>query len=134
MNLSKRYGSLSEYEKKRDFKKTDEPKPEKSLKKLKYRFVIQLHKAKKAGDHFDLRLENDNGTLSSWVIPKHKFPKNNEKILAIKTEDHPIDYIDFSGEIKGGYGKGVVEIYDKGHYDEIKRTNTVIVFTLNGKK
>ena len=124
--------SLSEYESKRDFDKTDEPKPEKE-KKNKYRFVIQLHKADKAGEHFDLRLENDNGSMSSWVIPKHHLPKDKEKLLAIKVEDHPVSYMKFEGEIKSGYGKGTVKIYDSGTYEEIDGGNSK-VFKLNGKK
>jgi hypothetical protein len=61
-----------------------------------------IHKAKKAGEHFDLRLENDDGTMSSWAIPKARLPHNKEKLLAQKTEDHPISYNKFKGEIPEG--------------------------------
>ncbi len=127
------FSSLSEYESKRNLNDSKEPKAEKE-KENKYRFVIQLHKADRAGEHFDLRLENDNGTLSSWSIPKHHMPKNNEKLLAIKTEDHPISYINFKGKIEKGYGKGKVEIYDKGTYEEVKQTKSLFIFSLKGKK
>jgi bifunctional non-homologous end joining protein LigD len=125
---------LSVYKKKRDFDETKEPEG-KAEKENKYRFVIQLHKAKKAKDHFDLRLENDKGAMSSWAIPKHKMPKDKEKLLAISTEDHPISYMKFEGKIpEGSYGAGEVEIYDSGKYEEIEKTKSKIVFKLNGKK
>jgi len=126
-------GSLSQYKKKRDFIETPEPKGKKS-KKNQHRFVIQKHDADKAGLHFDLRLENDKGTLSSWSIPKHKLPSGSEKLLAVKTEDHPIEYMDFKGKIPSGYGKGNVKIHDKGTYKELDKSTNKIIFTLRGKK
>lgn len=126
--------SLSKYKSKRNLKKSPEPKGKKEKEKNKYRFVIQLHKAEKAGDHFDLRLENDKGSMTSWVIPKNHLPKNKEKLLAIKTENHPISYMDFKGIIPEGYGKGKVSIHDSGVYEEIEKESSKIVFKLNGKK
>ncbi len=123
---------LSKYKKIRDFSKTKEPEG-KTKGGNKYRFVIQLHDA--TNKHFDLRLENDNGAMSSWAVPKHKLPKGKERLLAIKTEDHPIEYMKFKGEIpEGEYGAGTVEIYDSGSYEELESSNNKIVFKLNGKK
>jgi DNA ligase D-like protein (predicted 3'-phosphoesterase) len=126
-------GSLSEYQKKRKFDNTDEPDG-KVEKKNKHRFVIQLHEADRAKTHFDLRLENDDGAMSSWAVPKHKLP-TKEKLLAVKTEDHPVSYNKFEGEIpKGEYGAGTVEIYDSGTYEEIEWSPSKIIFKLKGKK
>jgi DNA ligase D-like protein (predicted 3'-phosphoesterase) len=133
--LSKRAADpLSTYKKKRQFNETPEPEG-KAEGKNQHRFVIQRHKAKKAGEHFDLRLENDDGTMSSWAIPKHKLPSKGEKLLATKTEDHPISYNKFKGEIpEGEYGAGTVDIHDSGKYEEIKWSGSTIKFKLNGKK
>lgn len=130
--LSKKAG-LDEYNKKRNFDETPEPEG-KIEKKNKHRFVIQNHNAEKAKRHFDLRLENDDGTLSSWAVPKHKLPSGKEKLLAIKTEDHPISYMKFEGEIPSGYGKGDMKIHDAGTYKELENSENKIIFKLNGKK
>jgi DNA ligase D-like protein (predicted 3'-phosphoesterase) len=125
---------LSKYKKKREFKETPEPEGEVSNGN-KHRFVIQRHKAKKAGEHFDLRLENDDGALSSWSIPKHKLPSGKEKLLAVKTEDHPVSYMKFKGEIpEGEYGAGNMEIHDSGAYDEVEWSRSKIIFKLKGKR
>jgi len=126
---------LAKYQGKREFDKTTEPKGKESEGGNRYRFVIQLHHAKKAGDHYDLRLENDEGALSSWSIPKHRLPKGKEKLLAVRTEDHPVEYLKFKGEIPAGeYGVGTMEIHDSGTYEEIEAGKTKIVFCLKGKK
>ena len=124
---------LFTYKEKRNFDETLEPEGEVEDKN-KHRFVIQFHDAEKAKQHFDLRLENDDGTMSSWAIPKHRLPKNKDKLLAIKTEDHPISYMKFEGEIPSGYGKGNVKIYDSGTYEEIEKSKNKIIFKLKGKK
>jgi len=125
---------LATYKKKREFDETPEPEGEEA-KENKHRFVIQRHKADRAGEHFDLRLENDDGAMTSWAIPKHKLPKGKEKLLAMKTEDHPISYNKFEGTIpKGEYGAGTVEVYDSGTYEEIEWGKTKIVFKFKGKK
>ncbi len=105
---------LGLYHEKRDFTKTSEPvgKVQKSGKKL--RFCIQFHVARRA--HYDFRLEHK-GVLLSFAIPKGFSFDPKVKRLAVHVEDHPLDYIDFEGEIaKGNYGAGSVEIFDKGFY------------------
>lgn len=109
--------SLTKYNKKRDFTKTKEPKG-KVKNEGENRFVIQYHQAR--AKHYDFRLEH-NGALISWAIPKGLSPDPKDKRLAVKVEDHPVDYMDFEGVIpKGNYGAGTVEIYDKGYYLPIK--------------
>lgn len=126
---------LSKYKNKRDEDETPEPEGKVEKGKNKHRFVIQKHDAKVAKTHYDLRLENDEGTMTSWAIPKHKLPKGKEKLLAMKTEDHPLSYRTFSGTIpEGEYGAGKVSIHDSGIYEEIEWGKNKIVFKLNGKK
>jgi len=133
--LSKRAkDKLKEYKKKREFDKTPEPEGKVESGKNKYRFVIQKHDADTAGLHFDLRLENDDGAMTSFAIPKHKLPTGNEKLFVQQTEDHPIEYNKFEGEIEEGYGKGHVDIHDTGTYELIKWEKDTIKFKLYGKK
>lgn len=128
--------SLKEYKEKRDFKKTNEPKG--TLQKTQTnRFVVQLHKAR--AKHYDFRLEFG-GVLVSFAVPKGLSNKPKEKRLAVKVEDHPVDYINFEGIIpKGNYGAGTVEIFDKGNYvalDDMKKglKDGHIKVVLNGEK
>jgi DNA ligase D-like protein (predicted 3'-phosphoesterase) len=122
---------LSKYKSKRDFDETKEPEGKVEMKN-KHRFVIQSHKA--TNWHFDLRLENDNGVLQSWTIPKHKIPRASEKLLAIETEPHPVSYIKFQGEIDEGYGKGTVEIFASGTYVPIEITKDKKIFEIKTGK
>lgn len=123
--------TLEKYWQKRKFKKTPEPKG-KILKKGRNRFVVQEHWA--THHHFDFRLEME-GVLKSWAVPKGVPEKIGVKRLAVQTEDHPIDYINFEGEIpKGLYGAGVVKIFDKGKYEFIEKNGNRIIFKLKGKK
>jgi len=125
--------SLEKYWKKRNFEKTPEPKG-KIFKTRKTRFVVHDHFAEKAGHHHDFRLEME-GVLKSWAVPKLVPEEKGIKRLAIKVEDHPIDYINFKGIIpKGEYGAGKVEIFDKGNYKLIEKDENKIVFELEGKK
>lgn len=106
-----------EYMKKRDLKKSPEPKMKKK-KTGRSIFVIQKHDASHL--HYDFRLEID-GVLKSWAIPKGPSTDPKDKRLAILTEDHPIDYADFEGVIpEGNYGAGKVIVWDKGTFSNKK--------------
>jgi len=122
--------TLEKYWKKRKFEKTSEPKG-KVLKTSKNRFVVQEHWAKT--HHFDFRLEME-GVLKSWAVPKGVPGKISVKRLAISVEDHPIQYLNFEGEIPAGYGAGKVEIFDKGKYELKEKAKDRIIFELKGKK
>ena len=104
--------SLREYQKKRDFKKTAEPRLNGCLNKEGHRFIVQKHDASRL--HYDFRLEME-GVLKSWAVPKG-FPwTKGEKHLAVHVEDHPIEYAKFEGIIpKGQYGGGTVMVWDQG--------------------
>lgn len=107
--------SLKDYQRKRDFKKSAEPKGKKGGDAPL--FVIQKHDAQNL--HYDFRLSVD-GVLASWAVPKGLSTAANEKRLGIRTEDHPMDYADFEGVIpQGEYGAGTVMVWDKGEYEVI---------------
>lgn len=109
--------SLIEYNKKRNFKSTNEPKGKQSNQKTNI-FVIQYHQAR--AKHYDFRLEY-NGVLVSWAIPKGLSFDPKKKNLAVHVEDHPIDYAKFEGIIpKGNYGAGTVDIIDSGNYTPLE--------------
>lgn len=74
-------------------------------------FVVQSHYA--TSYHYDFRIQKGN-VAPSWAIPKAKFPKDKEKFLAVRTSDHPLEWMRFSGIISSGYGAGKVEIVDRG--------------------
>ncbi len=95
-------------------------------------FVVQKHNASHL--HYDFRLERERA-LKSWAIPKEPPVVPGVRRLAIKVEDHALDYADFEGEIpQGHYGAGTVEIWDKGTYGLIKADKKEIVFDLHGKR
>lgn len=107
--------SLQKYKQKRDFTTTPEPTGSKTNISKSLRFVVHKHAARNL--HYDLRLELD-GVLLSWAVPKGPSMNPHDRHLAIRTEDHPIEYLKFKGVIpKGNYGAGKIEIFDTGHYE-----------------
>jgi bifunctional non-homologous end joining protein LigD len=139
---------LDEYRDKRDFAKTSEPsgaarargkkaktsarKPSAGKRAKAPRFVIHEHSATRL--HWDLRLERD-GVLASWAVPKGlpQQPKDNR--LAVWTEDHPLEYVDFDGEIPNGeYGAGTMKIWDRGTYEVLKWEPRKIEVALHGER
>jgi bifunctional non-homologous end joining protein LigD len=129
---------IDTYNRKRDFTKTKEPRGRK-LKGKGDSFVVQKHEASRL--HWDFRLELD-GVLKSWAVPKGPSLDPDEKRLAMRTEDHPLDYGDFEGTIpKGEYGGGTVMLWDIGRWipDPRKDPSKTIEeghlhFTLEGER
>ncbi|MDD1712350.1 MAG: DNA ligase [Methanoregulaceae archaeon] len=126
---NKRAG-LDEYDAKRDFSKTPEPRARTGGPGTGSRFVVQKHLARHL--HYDLRLEVD-GVLKSWAIPRGPSMDPHEKRLAVATEDHPVAYIDFEGVIPPGeYGAGAVMVWDYGTYRNMKEEEGLPVSVAEG--
>jgi bifunctional non-homologous end joining protein LigD len=129
----------TEYERKRSFDKTPEPRGRKAKpgkgrlgEGRGNRFVVHEHHARRL--HWDLRLEHD-GALASWALPRGvpEDPKDNR--LAVRTEAHPLDYLEFAGEIpKGQYGAGKIEIWDRGTFEEEKFRDDKVIVTFAGER
>jgi bifunctional non-homologous end joining protein LigD len=131
--MKARTAKLGEYEGKRDFDATPEPPARKRRRgKGAPRFVVQEHSARRL--HWDLRLEHD-GVAASWAIPNGipEDPEENRK--AVHTEDHPLEYLDFEGEIPAGeYGAGTMRVWDRGTYECHKWEPGKVVFSFAGER
>ena len=106
---------LAKYQSMRDFTRTDEPSGKDAAAAAGNSFVIQKHAARRL--HYDFRLELD-GVLLSWSVPKGPSLSPTERRLAVRTEDHPLDYAGFEGIIPAGeYGGGAVVVWDRGTWE-----------------
>jgi bifunctional non-homologous end joining protein LigD len=127
-------GGLDVYRAKRDFDRTPEPGPDDGAgaEDDAPRFVVQEHHARRL--HWDLRLEHD-GALASWAVPRGipMDPKTNH--LAVRTEDHPLSYLEFHGEIpKGQYGAGTMTIWDQGTFELEKWRDREVMAVFHGER
>jgi len=131
--------SLARYRRKRNFKTTSEPAGDVGLSEwARLLFVVQKHRASHL--HYDFRLEWK-GVLLSWAVPKGPCLDPSVKRLAMRTEDHPLEYANFEGVIpEGEYGAGTVMVWDKGTWqpdspdvDSALRKGD-LKFTLHGEK
>jgi bifunctional non-homologous end joining protein LigD len=125
-------GDLSEYRRKRRFSGTPEPRGGDEDAGDEARFVVQQHDATRL--HWDLRLEHD-GVLASWALPRGIPLDPDEDRLAVRTEDHPLEYLEFHGTIpKGEYGAGEMEIWDRGTYRSEKFEDAKVVADFDGER
>ncbi|WP_274534335.1 DNA polymerase ligase N-terminal domain-containing protein, partial [Saccharothrix sp. CB00851] len=128
-------GDLSEYRRKRDAGRTPEPVPGDDAVLPRGgddTFVIQEHHASRL--HWDVRLERG-GVLVSWAVPKGLPPEPGTIRLAVRTEDHPLEYASFSGVIpKGEYGAGRMVIWDRGRYETVKWSDREVDVVLHGSR
>ncbi len=128
---------LQEYRSKRDFERTSEPRGEEGRPAepaASGRFVVHQHNARNL--HWDLRLEHE-GVLLSWALPRGvpQLPDRAANRLAVHTEDHPLQYIDFHGEIpQGEYGAGEMTIWDSGTYEAEKLRSDEVIATFDGER
>ncbi len=124
---------LREYRRRRDFGATPEPAGvEPPAPAAESRFVVHEHRARRL--HWDLRLERD-GALASWALPRFLPDDPGENRLAIRTEDHPLDYLGFQGTIPAGqYGAGEIHIFDRGTYAPLLWEARKVEVELHGER
>ncbi|HEV2074791.1 MAG TPA: DNA polymerase ligase N-terminal domain-containing protein, partial [Thermoleophilaceae bacterium] len=125
--------SLSDYRRKRNPDRTPEPSGGGSGRSSDQpRFVVQEHDATRI--HWDLRLERD-GVLASWALPRGVPGDPRENRKAVRTEDHPLEYLEFEGEIPAGqYGAGTMRIFDRGTYECEKWRDREVIVTFHGDR
>ncbi len=124
-------GMLAEYAAKRSFEKTPEPLPAMAIGEGDA-FVVHRHHATRL--HYDLRLEQG-GVLKSWAVPKGLPPRPGVMRLAVSTEEHPLEYVNFEGTIpKGQYGAGKMWIYARGKYEISKEKKSGFHFRLHSSE
>ena len=130
---TKQSRKLGDYRAKRDFDATAEPAGQPGAAADDgHRFVVQEHHATRL--HWDLRLEHD-GVLASWAIPNGIPADPSDNRLAVRTEDHPLEYLEFHGEIpKGQYGAGTMTIWDQGTYELHKWEAKKVEVTFHGER
>jgi bifunctional non-homologous end joining protein LigD len=124
---------LKPYRRKRDFERSPEPRGARKKRSAKApRFTVQEHHARRL--HWDLRLEHD-GALASWAIPNGIPMAPADNRLAVRTEDHPLEYLEFEGDIPAGeYGAGTMRIWDRGTFEQHKWDPAKIEVTLHGER
>jgi bifunctional non-homologous end joining protein LigD len=123
---------LGEYRNRRSFDRTPEPRGDARRRAADDRFVIQEHHARRL--HWDLRLEHE-GVLLSWALPRGVPDRPDENRLAVQTEDHPLEYLTFEGEIPAGqYGAGTMTIWDRGTYQAEKLGKDKLVVRFDGDR
>jgi bifunctional non-homologous end joining protein LigD len=138
---------LDDYKRKRDFRDTPEPGGDSPLESRPLkgtvplsgvdadqlpRFVVQEHHARRL--HWDLRLEHE-GTLASWAVPRGIPADPARNHLAVRTEDHPLEYLEFHGDIPAGnYGAGSMTIWDRGRFEVHKWRDVEVMVTLHGER
>jgi len=132
-SATRRDDRLETYRRKRDPRRTPEPIPRGPLPEGNDdTFVIQEHHARRL--HWDVRLER-NGVLVSWAVPKGLPPDPRTNHLAVHTEDHPLEYAAFEGEIpRGEYGGGRMLIWDRGRYEVEKWSDREVKVVLHGAR
>jgi bifunctional non-homologous end joining protein LigD len=129
--------ALAEYHTKRRFEETPEPQGAGARAKPGHAYLIQKHDATRL--HYDFRLELD-GVLLSWAVTRGPSYSTSDRRLAVRTEDHPLEYGGFEGTIpKGNYGGGTVMLWDTGSWEPIGDPRAglekgKLVFLLHGKR
>ncbi|HYP48341.1 MAG TPA: non-homologous end-joining DNA ligase [Thermoleophilaceae bacterium] len=123
---------LDTYKRKRNFGATPEPAGGEGAEPEGGRYVVQEHHARRL--HWDLRLEHE-GALASWAVPNGIPQQPDENRKAVRTEDHPLEYLDVHGEIPAGqYGAGTMTIWDRGSYECHKWEQRKVVVSFHGER
>ncbi|MFD6159144.1 ATP-dependent DNA ligase [Nocardia sp. NPDC060256] len=125
--------ALAKYRSMRDPARTPEPVPaDRPEPGAGNRYVVQEHHARRL--HWDVRLERG-GVLVSWAVPKGPPTSTDQNRLAVHTEDHPLEYLDFHGDIpRGQYGAGEMTIWDSGTYDTEKWRDDEVIVEFHGQR